>query len=149
MTDIVYVIGSAGTHLVKIGTTNNGTQRLADLQRMNPLPLRLLWSTPGNYTLEFALHHHFATLRRHGEWFDFGDSDPVATVRDAITAGLAVRCGKTPHRTFRSPDEIWNAAQAKAVIEGRTMTDVLNEFLKNYISTKPREQPDGKDADQA
>lgn len=57
--------------------------------------------------------------------------------------------GKTPHRTFRSPDEIWNAAQAKAVIEGRTMTDVLNEFLKNYISTKPREQPNGEDADQA
>lgn len=50
--------------------------------------------------------------------------------------------GKTPHRTFRSPNEIWDAAQAKAKIEGRTMTDVINDFLRDYISTPPQKHPD-------
>jgi predicted DNA-binding protein len=40
---------------------------------------------------------------------------------------------KTPIRGFRIPDELYRAAQAKAADEGRTLTDVVREFLENYI----------------
>jgi hypothetical protein len=36
---------------------------------------------------------------------------------------------KTPTRTFRCPDVLWNAAKDKAAIEEKTVTDVLIEAL--------------------
>lgn len=41
---------------------------------------------------------------------------------------------KTPTRTVRVSDEIWGAAKEKAAVEGRTLTDVVIEALKKYIS---------------
>ena len=38
----------------------------------------------------------------------------------------------TPTRSLRSPDEIWLPAKAKAADHGQTMTEVINEFLKEY-----------------
>lgn len=40
---------------------------------------------------------------------------------------------KTPTRTFRCPDEIWNAAKEKTLSEGRTITDVLIDALREYV----------------
>lgn len=40
---------------------------------------------------------------------------------------------KTPTRTFRCPDHIWNAAKAKAADEGVTVTDVLIDALRKYL----------------
>jgi len=34
----------------------------------------------------------------------------------------------------RVSDEIWGAAKEKAAVEGRTLTDVVIEALKKYIS---------------
>ncbi|OPC83033.1 hypothetical protein B4N89_20690 [Embleya scabrispora] len=45
--------------------------------------------------------------------------------------------GETPIRRFRS-GAIWDAAKAKADIEGRTMTDVLNDALRKYAATPPK-----------
>lgn len=45
--------------------------------------------------------------------------------------------GETPIRRFRS-GAIWDAAKAKADIERRTMTDVLNEALRKYAATPPK-----------
>jgi hypothetical protein len=81
---VVYVIGSSQSHLVKIGRTDDPSRRVADIQRMSPVPLSLLWATPGGADLEARLHRRFAAHRQHGEWFDFGDADPVATVRGEI-----------------------------------------------------------------
>lgn len=50
---------------------------------------------------------------------------------------------KTPVRGIRVDDGIWRAAQAKAQAEGRTLTGVIVDYLKRYISTPPRKKPDG------
>lgn len=40
---------------------------------------------------------------------------------------------KTPTRTFRCADDIWNAAKEKAHADGMTLTDVLITALLSYI----------------
>jgi predicted DNA binding CopG/RHH family protein len=40
---------------------------------------------------------------------------------------------KTPTRTIRVSSELWSAVKEKAAIEGRTITDVIIEALKDYI----------------
>ena len=41
--------------------------------------------------------------------------------------------GKTPHRTIRVEDELWKAAQEKARVEGRTVSDVIRDRLRRYV----------------
>jgi len=40
---------------------------------------------------------------------------------------------KTPHRTIRVSDELWQAAMARASERGETLTDALVRFLKRYV----------------
>jgi predicted transcriptional regulator len=40
---------------------------------------------------------------------------------------------KTPTRTIRVSDELWNAVKDKAQIDERTVTDVIVSALKEYI----------------
>jgi hypothetical protein len=69
--EVVYVIGTPGSNTVKIGRTTNLAKRVADIQRMSPVPLAALWTHPGGHELETQLHRHFADFRSHGEWFAF------------------------------------------------------------------------------
>ena len=39
----------------------------------------------------------------------------------------------TPTRTFRCPDELWEAVQRKAADDGETVTDVLIRALRRYV----------------
>jgi non-ribosomal peptide synthetase component F len=39
---------------------------------------------------------------------------------------------KTPTRTFRCPDNIWQAAKEKAAQDGLTLTDILLAALISY-----------------
>jgi hypothetical protein len=41
---------------------------------------------------------------------------------------------KTPTRTIRVPNELWSAVKEKAALDNRTVTDVIIEALKEYIS---------------
>lgn len=41
--------------------------------------------------------------------------------------------GKTPNRTVRIPDEVWQQAKEKAAAEGKTVSDVVNECLRRYL----------------
>lgn len=41
--------------------------------------------------------------------------------------------GETPKRYFRSPDELWLPAKAKAEGEGTNLTTVLNEALRHFL----------------
>jgi predicted transcriptional regulator len=41
---------------------------------------------------------------------------------------------KTPTRTIRVSDELWNAVKEKAALDNRTVTDVIIEALKEYTS---------------
>ncbi len=83
VSEVVYVLGTPGSKTVKIGRTIDLTKRLADIQRMSPVPLQALWSHPGGCELETNLHRQFSALRTHGEWFTFG-GDPVGSVKWAI-----------------------------------------------------------------
>lgn len=40
---------------------------------------------------------------------------------------------RTPNRSVRVPDELWHAAQWIARDKGITMTDVVNELLKQWV----------------
>jgi hypothetical protein len=64
----------SGPRLVKIGTARDPEYRLADLQIGSPLKLELLAVWPGLLLPELTLHHRFAHLRQHGEWFRRGRS---------------------------------------------------------------------------
>ena len=39
---------------------------------------------------------------------------------------------RTPTRSLRVPDAVWEAAKAKASADGRTMTEVIISFLRWY-----------------
>jgi hypothetical protein len=83
--EMVYIIGSPATSLVKIGRSDDVPRRLREIQHMSPVPLSVIWQTPGGAALEARLHRTFAALRCHGEWFDFGGNDPIMTVRKEIS----------------------------------------------------------------
>lgn len=42
--------------------------------------------------------------------------------------------GKTPVRNLRVPEAIWRPALEKAHKDGRTLTDVITDFLRSYIA---------------
>ena len=77
-TEVVYLIGSPDGGLVKIGTTVDLARRLNSLQLCSPVILEVLATVPGGYALESKLHTTFAGKRKHGEWFDLGDSPAEA-----------------------------------------------------------------------
>lgn len=79
----VYVIGQHGSSVVKIGTTSSLQSRLKSLQSGYPLRLEILWHMSGGWGLEQFLHKCFADKRLEGEWFDFGDQDPIDAASQA------------------------------------------------------------------
>lgn len=44
---------------------------------------------------------------------------------------------KTPIRGVRVPDDEWHPAQAKAKVEGETVTDVVRRALREYAKDEP------------
>lgn len=96
---VVYVVGPAVSSVVKIGTTTNLPSRVTDLQTGHPLLLLGRWTCPGNIELETYLHRRFDPIRMQGEWFDFGDADPVVEVATA-----AEEFYEMPPGSLTSPD---------------------------------------------
>ncbi len=72
-----------GGDLIKIGTTNNLTTRIADLRRMCPVPLELVLVIEGNRHIEAMIHQQFDHLRQYGEWFEKGD-DLLEAINDKL-----------------------------------------------------------------
>jgi len=85
MDSVVYVIGSADMAPVKIGVTISPQSRLKQLQPGAMARLEVLWTTPGDTTLERTLHARFDEYRVYGEWFDLTSLGvPVAVVQEAV-----------------------------------------------------------------
>lgn len=82
----VYVLRAEGSRLVKIGQSRNVEQRLRAIRMMSAHPVELLWQSDSSYgeELERKLHRVFHQFRSHGEWFDFGENEPVEMVVNAI-----------------------------------------------------------------
>lgn len=81
---VVYVLGSPTTRLVKIGHSATLPRRTREIQMMSPVPLSVLWTYPGGKALEGTLHESFKAFRQHGEWFDFGEVNPVTAVASDV-----------------------------------------------------------------
>lgn len=69
----IYFIRGQSAGLIKIGIAKSVEKRLKTLQSGSPVLLVVLATMPGTGLTERELHHRFAHLRRHGEWFEPGD----------------------------------------------------------------------------
>lgn len=105
----VYVIGCEGSRLVKIGCAGDVRARIQGIGAMSPVPVKLLWESHPEYgvTAERHLHHVFRDYRQHGEWFDFGDSDPVGLVEVAMKGADREPDTKAPPRGL-TWWKVWN-----------------------------------------
>jgi len=48
--------------------------------------------------------------------------------------GVSPNQPKTPLRSFRIPQDLYEAAQAKAAVEGKSLSDVVRLALENYVA---------------
>lgn len=83
---LMYVIGSVADRRVKIGTARDVEGRLAELQTGNPNRLRILITFAGGGALERLVHRKLGRFRVAGEWYDFGEANPIWMVEDAVQA---------------------------------------------------------------
>lgn len=75
----VYAIQAGNGGPVKLGRANAPAARLADIQRMNPMPLMLLGIAHGG-SAERNIHNRHMKKRLHGEWFALAENPlPVAS----------------------------------------------------------------------
>lgn len=122
----LYVIGEAnGCGVVKIGRAVKPRKRLGDLQVGNPRLLRILHVEEGAGDLEQLVHGRVHGKRLQGEWFDFGDRDPVAEVQRAvemIRSGAPSVTGARP--AGRLKRSRWNIALILA--RSRALDDFLD-----------------------
>lgn len=90
----VYVVGPDSSNVVKIGTTTDAVpKRLKGIQTGHPHKLHIRWSFGGGSELEGFLHDRFRDRRLEGEWFDFGNEDPVKAVSEAADCYYLVPTG--------------------------------------------------------
>ena len=45
--------------------------------------------------------------------------------------------GRTPLRNLRSDNDVWYPALARAVADGNTVTNLVNDILRDYVSAPP------------
>ncbi|MEV4968839.1 GIY-YIG nuclease family protein [Streptomyces sp. NPDC024062] len=83
---VVYVIGSVADRRLKIGSAGNTRNRLVELKSGNPNPLQILATIEGGRLLAGLIHEHLKRFRGIGEWFDFGEANPIHMVTDAVQA---------------------------------------------------------------
>ncbi|MGP4001523.1 GIY-YIG nuclease family protein [Streptomyces sp. 8N706] len=139
--DVVYVIGSPDSPLVKIGRTGKITQRLAELQRMSPVPLDVLCTIPGGAALEAALHRRFAPQRRHGEWFELGhdSSDAVRSAVIDLDVVPTPRRVKPPRpRAEREPSEHFLVPRVapQPLTEWAVPRDAQERVVQEWLDSK-------------
>jgi len=77
----LYVIGEGSSGIVKIGRSCRPSVRLGEIQMGNPRRMQLLLVVPEAGQHEDAVHRKFSSRRLGGEWFDFGEDDPVEGVQ--------------------------------------------------------------------
>jgi hypothetical protein len=115
-TSYVYLIAAPelGPGRVKIGVTQHHPKiRLSHLQTGSPVRLTLLYFVEGNDATERLLHAYFGSYRQHGEWFEFGNVDPVGALNDAMRLIRKAAEPYDPYRRFpvRTPVQVEDAQQ--------------------------------------
>ncbi|MET4184936.1 hypothetical protein ABIB94_007065 [Bradyrhizobium sp. JR7.2] len=69
MTSFVYFIQVGVDGPIKIGISDDPTERMGSLQCGCPWRLRIIGAAPGAFENEEDLHKRFADIRMEGEWF--------------------------------------------------------------------------------
>lgn len=62
--------------------------------------------------------------------------DPAAVMTPRARLATVPNQPKTPRRTVRIDDNLWEAAGAKAEAEGTTVSVVIRDALKRYVKRK-------------
>ena len=99
MKSYLYVIGIVGQTPVKLGHTTDLGERLKTLQTAQPFTLEVRAAYYGNRDVERLAHAWFSRYRVRGEWFDFGDLDPVQEVADFVQRVHGAAASLTPAST--------------------------------------------------
>lgn len=99
--DHVYFITGAG--MTKVGFSTDVRSRLASLQRLVPVDLRVTYATPGGRPLESALHRALTAQGRHvfREWFT---AMSTADAKEAVRAARRLRADSSPEGVRRLLD---------------------------------------------
>ncbi|MFJ6486308.1 GIY-YIG nuclease family protein [Streptomyces sp. NPDC091682] len=140
----VYVIGSVESTRVKIGTSVNPKKRLKELQTGNPERLELRWCTSGGRELETMLHQAFAAHRVEGEWFDFGDVQPVGAI-PAVVHQLSEETTPLASATSRTASRRSNprAGRGEHLITPERLAGIVRDVVLGVV--RPEPEPDEED----
>ncbi|AJT62476.3 hypothetical protein T261_0787 [Streptomyces lydicus] len=142
------MIGSAGSTRVKIGTSVSPEKRLKELQTGNPDRLEVLWYTSGGRELEALLHQAFADHRVEGEWFDFGDVQPVGAIPAAVhqCSGITSRAGRPNARTApKRPGA--RPERGEQLVTPERLAAIVRDVVLGVIRPEPK-QEEGDDQEQ-
>lgn len=82
--------------------------------------------------MEYGLHKLFGDIRSHGEWFDFGDRDPVAEVRQAVETSAWRPFATQPQSAEPKRDRAAELARKKVVF------DELDQLSARYYEAQKR-----------
>ncbi|MGO4459353.1 GIY-YIG nuclease family protein [Streptomyces sp. M-16] len=140
----VYVIGSAGSTRVKIGTSVSPEKRLKELQTGNPNRLEVLWYTPGGRELEAQLHQAFTDHRGEGEWFDFGGVQPIG----AIPAAVHQLAGNTHARssTRAAPKRAtMRIERGEHLITPERLAGIVRDVVVGVVRPEPEQEEDDQE----
>lgn len=103
----VYFVRPIGTEgPVKIGCSTAPASRVETYCTWSPVPLEIVATIPGGWSVEWAFHAKFAALRLHHEWFS-ADPELTATIE-------AIRSGSFNTATLPAPKRLRSAAQQRA-----------------------------------
>lgn len=124
----VYFITGAG--MTKVGFSTDVRSRLASLQRLVPVDLRVTYATPGGRALESALHRALTAQGRHvfREWFT---AMSTADAEEAVRAARQVEADSTPEG-FRRLRELGDAYVRRALelpVRSPGRGDLLDDAL--------------------
>ncbi|MGW6941402.1 GIY-YIG nuclease family protein [Streptomyces xanthophaeus] len=141
----VYVIGSAGSTRVKIGTSVSPEKRLKELQTGNPDRLEVLWHTPGGRELEAQLHQVFAEYRGEGEWFDFGDVQPIGVIPSAVHQHVGTAPARSMGRSVAKRAGT-RAERGEHLITPERMASIVRDVVVGVV--RPDVEPQEEDEDE-
>jgi excinuclease UvrABC nuclease subunit len=124
----VYRLYDANNRLLYVGASSNPQTRFREHKRTAPW-----WGDVARHTIRWHESRQAA----------------LAAETDAICAGrprynVRKTRGELLVQSVRIHHDLWRAARAKAKAEGRSLSDVLDAYLRRYVSTPPRQPKPGQ-----
>ena len=126
----VYFIRAGESGPVKIGTAEDASSRLRELQAGNHVELRIMRQIDGGRAEELAMHRHFERGRIRGEWFQF-DPEMLTIQAPSLIARIKLMAGDVAAII----DE-WPSPAAFSEATGAPIASVLKWRQRNSIPAR-------------